>query len=479
MTKKLRKRIMLTMMLLLSITFITIIVAINVWIRANNRAQADNSLRFLIQQEAPDIPTEPDGANDGATPPDSANGDATPPDGANDDSTLPDDNSDYSSDNRKKTEREDIQPPSDNIAPAPGNETPIPDFNAPAPNEARDRHTEIMVSHFIIAKYTNDKTFLEIENTLSDIYTDEEIQSFCEEILSGAKRQGTIGQLRYTVNEGKEGITIAFIDHTAAENSGKNLLTISIILGVIGLIAFAFLSYFISGLMVRPVEEAFKKQKQFISDASHELKTPIAVVLSNSELLEDQIGKNKQLSYIKQECDRMHHLVTSLLTLTKLEQTPYETMEKVNFSLSDALLERILPLESIAFEKGITINEQITPDIVFCGVKEQLQQVAGILIDNALNHTTEKGRIDISLHKTTHHIVFTVSNTGDAIPEEEREHLFERFYRVDKSRNRSSGHYGLGLSIAKTIVTNHKGKIRVECADGITSFVVTLRQAEK
>lgn len=443
MTKKLRKRIMLTMMLLLSITFITIIVAINIWIQANNRAQANNSLRFLMQREMPDFPTEPD---------------------------------DNRKDNKATSDNSELPPINQENK---DNKLPIPDFNSPLPAKARDRHTEIIASHFILAKYTSDKMLLEIENTLSDSYTDEEIQSYCEEILASEKRQGTIGQLRYMVHEGKGGITIAFIDHTAAENSGRNLLTISIILGITGLIVFAFLSYYISGLMVQPVEEAFEKQKQFISDASHELKTPITVVLSNSELLEDQIGQNKQISYIKQECDRMHHLVTSLLTLTKLEQTPYETMEKVNFSLSDALLERILPLESIAFEKGITMEEQITPDITFCGVKEQLQQVAGILIDNALNHTSEKGKIDILLRKTAHHIVFAVSNTGEAIPEEEQEHLFERFYRVDKARNRASGHYGLGLSIAKTIVTNHKGKIQVECADGVTTFVVTLKQAEK
>ena len=97
----------------------------------------------------------------------------------------------------------------------------------------------------------------------------------------------------------------------------------------------------------------------------------------------------------------------------------------------------------------------------------------------APNHTDPKGTVDVSLHKTAHHIVFKVNNIGEPIPEEDRERLFERFYRVDKARNRASGHYGLGLSIAKTIVTNHKGKIRVECENGITSFIVTLRQAEK
>ena len=138
------------------------------------------------------------------------------------------------------------------------------------------------------------------------------------------------------------------------EQTNNQLLLISGILGGNGLILLGLLSYILSGLMVRPVAEAFDKQRQFISDASHELKTPIAVILSNNELLSDTFGENRQLSYIKQECDRMHHLVTSLLTLTRLEQTPDKELEKSDFCISDALLERILPMESIAFEKALS-----------------------------------------------------------------------------------------------------------------------------
>lgn len=421
MTKTLRKRILLTMIVLLSLTFISIICAINIWNRTRNQNISDNNLRFILQRDfKPDMP-----------------------------------------------QNNDPQTNEDNTPPADSDEK-----NIPKPD---DRHREIATSQYILARYNADDTLISIKNTLSSTYTDEEIESYCKEILSSDKELGTIYHLRYLKQTNDMGSVIVFVDYSAEEQNNNQLFVISIVLGMIGLILLGFLSYILSGLMVRPIEDAFLKQKQFISDASHELKTPITVVLSNAELLSDQYGENKQISYIKQECDRMHHLVTSLLTLTRLEQTSEKQNDKTEFCLSDALLERILPMESIAFEKGITMESDIEPDIEFYGVKEQLQQLAGILIDNALTYASAHGTITVTLKKESHHIRFLVSNTGEPIPESERVQLFERFYRSDKSRSRASGHFGLGLSIAKSIVTNHKGSIHIECANGITSFIADFR----
>ena len=421
MTKTLRKRILFTMIVLLSLTFISIICAINIWNRTRNQNVSDNNLRFILQRDfKPDMPQNADPqTNENNTPP---------------------------ADSYEK-------------------KIPKPD----------DRHREIATSQYILARYNADDTLISIKNTLSSTYTDEEIESYCKEILSSGKELGTIYHLRYLKQTNDMGSVIVFVDYSAEEQNNNQLFVISIVLGMIGLILLGFLSYILSGLMVRPIEDAFLKQKQFISDASHELKTPITVVLSNAELLSDQYGENRQISYIKQECDRMHHLVTSLLTLTRLEQTSEKQNDKVEFCLSDALLERILPMESIAYEKGITMESNIEPDIRFYGVKEQLQQLAGILIDNALTYASAHGTITITLKKESHHIRFLVSNTGEPIPESERVQLFERFYRSDKSRSRASGHFGLGLSIAKSIVTNHKGSIHIECANGSTSFIVDFR----
>lgn len=456
MTKQLRKRIMYILIFLLSTTFIAIIIAINISLNSGNRNQANENLQFLMQRESRpgDMPE--------ISPDENRPGDAP--------EMNPDDNRPKNSSTSDSAEAA-ASPDSSGKPPA------IPEEGAPP--EDQDRHKELATSHYILVRYNKDGTLKSIENTLSDSYTDEDIEGYCAEIMNSSKKEGTIDQLRYMLRENKDDIVIAFIDHSSAVQTGKSLRIISIIASVFAIALFALLSYVLSGWMVKPVEEAFNKQKQFISDASHELKTPITVILSNSELLEDQIGENKQLSYIKKECDQMHYLVTSLLTLTRLEQTPYKDVEKNDFCISDTILERILPMESVAFENGVMMDyDNITPDLHFYGVKEQIGQVAAILIDNAITHTDKNGTITISLWKTPHHIHLTVANTGKEIPLEERERLFERFYRADESRHRASGHFGLGLSIAKTIVANHKGKISVDCADGITTFYVKLKAAD-
>ena len=429
MTKQLRKRIMIILVLLLSATFIAIIVAINIGINRKSREMANESLRFLMDRE-------------------------------------------IRADNMPE-----MMPNSDDM----NNRNIVPPVNMPDNKEnAPTRFLEISASHFILVKYSSESEFELIENSLSETYTDEEIEDFCKQIIEADKKEGTIDQLRYMVREVSGNYIIAFIDHSNAVESGKTVRIISVIAAIFAIALFSLLSYFLSGWLVKPVDEAFEKQKQFISDASHELKTPITVILSNSELLEDEIGDNRQLSYIKNECDRMHKLVTSLLTLTRLEQTPYKDAEKNDFCVSDTVLERVLPMESVAFEKGVLMDyENIMPDLHLHGVKEQIGQVVAILIDTAITHTDKNGTITVSLWKTSHHLHLTVANTGDEIPQEERERLFERFYRSDKSRNRASGHFGLGLSIAKTIVTNHKGKISVDCDNGTTTFYVKIKTVEK
>jgi signal transduction histidine kinase len=195
--------------------------------------------------------------------------------------------------------------------------------------------------------------------------------------------------------------------------------------------------------------------------------------------LESEIGQNKWLGYIRSETRRMGRLVNDLLSLARLENNR-ENPVFSPFSLSHAAISILLPFESVAFEQGIYLDINIPERIQMNGSEEQMKQVISILMDNALQHTKPNGTVKVSLTSARSffhndpHLKLTVSNTGDPIPPEEQKLIFDRFYRSDSSRERSSGHYGLGLSIAKAIIEQHHGTISITCENGWTSFHLEL-----
>ena len=230
------------------------------------------------------------------------------------------------------------------------------------------------------------------------------------------------------------------------------------------------LSYFIAGWILKPLEESYKRQKQFISDAGHELKTPVATIDANAELLYSDIGDNKWLDNIRYESRRMTELIRQLLDLVRTE-TVKNIKEDVDFGR--IVMGSALVYEAVAFEKGYLIETDIDDDIVIHADKGQMEQLAAILIDNAIDHASGDGAINISLKKDRSRVILSISNPGDEITDEDMKNLFERFYRADKSHS-DNGHYGLGLAIAKAIVTSHKGSISVKSGGGVNVFTVEL-----
>lgn len=224
--------------------------------------------------------------------------------------------------------------------------------------------------------------------------------------------------------------------------------------------------------IIKPVIESFNRQKQFVADASHELKTPIAVIMANAEALEKEPEEKKWLNNIKSEADRMNELVTSLLDLAKLEEGKEVQQEE---NLSKIVEMSVLTFESLMYENKIELEYDIQKVINIKCNSSQIKQLVAILIDNAIKHSETNGKISIALKKQKNDTVLTVSNRGKEIPKEIREKIFERFYRADESRNRDTNRYGLGLAIAKNIVENHNGKISVESEKGITTFKVVLK----
>lgn len=325
-------------------------------------------------------------------------------------------------------------------------------------------------------KYNTSNKVTEVINHTDNNVSEEKIIQIAENILesSNTKKGRRIGNLyldQYSYAFQAPN-TLTIVDNTSAKAKLESLLKTSILIFVLIEIIIIILTVEITRWIIKPVIESFNRQKQFVADASHELKTPIAVIMANAEALEKEPEEKKWLNNIKSEADRMNELVTSLLDLAKLEEGKEVQQEE---NLSKIVEMSVLTFESLMYENKIELEYDIQKDINIKCNSSQIKQLVAILIDNAIKHSETNGKISIALKKQKNDTVLTVSNRGKEIPKEIREKIFERFYRADESRNRDTNRYGLGLAIAKNIVENHNGKIFVESEKGITTFKVVLK----
>ena len=268
----------------------------------------------------------------------------------------------------------------------------------------------------------------------------------------------------------KSGEYLVIVDTSVIRYRLLSLLLISIFILVLSEVLVYYVSKKITKWITDPVEETFKKQKDFIADASHELKTPLAIMMASVDCIEMNKKNKKYIDNIKLESDRMNNLITRLLDLSKSESNT--NIYEIN-NLSKIVEKRILVFESLAFENNIVINNQIEKDIMLNCNKIEIDEIVSILIDNAIKHSYKNSIINVNLYKDKNNIILDVINNGKDIPSDECDKIFERFYRGDKSRNRDSNRYGLGLAIAKNLVNNHNGQIKVFSKDNYTTFRIT------
>ncbi len=309
-------------------------------------------------------------------------------------------------------------------------------------------------------------------NRLADI-TDEQMLRYTKEILNSTIEQTSTHSLVF-VKKYRPGITyLVFMDNSLVIENSHNLLTMSLLFGVLGLFLLFGISMYLSRWLVEPVADSFETQKRFISDASHELKTPLTIISANVDLLEEESGTNKHVAYIRSETKRMGNLINQMLTLARLDREVNQDSNTV-FSLSQAVLEIVLPFESVAYEHNITLDVDVPSSLDFFGNRDQLQQLTSILLDNAIGHTSPAGTIRVELKCQHKKIYLSVANTGAPIPAEKQKKIFERFYQADEARSIHGENYGLGLSIAKSVTERHRGRISVQCQDGVTTFLVIL-----
>jgi signal transduction histidine kinase len=328
-------------------------------------------------------------------------------------------------------------------------------------------------SKYYLVLLGSDQSVLRLYNDNSSGYSHQELSELAISLLENEDKKGTYNDFTYFKKTKNAGTYVAF-SNDVFQNTYLDTLFINILtFGFLGLILLLLVSIWLSKWLITPLEAAFNKQKQFISDASHEIKTPLAIISSNADALEREVGNNKWLEYIQNETLWMNKLIGNLLQLTTIDSyVDYKSQKKINFS--EITKSIVLPFESITYEKQIMLVDRIDDNIYVAGDSIQLGQLISILLDNAINHTEPGGTITVRLKKQYDKKILSVANTGKEIPPSEQKLIFERFYRADKARTRGNGNYGLGLAIANAIIHRHNGKISVTSKNQITTFTVVL-----
>lgn len=325
-----------------------------------------------------------------------------------------------------------------------------------------DSERPVQLSAYIIVSVDKDGNITDTDE--SSITMDEaDLETCVGYVLSQNKSSGEIGDygLMYVMRENMDGYKISFADNSSIYSTLRNTLILNTGLFIGSMAVIFLISLVLSGFAVKPVKSAWQKQKQFVADASHELKTPLTVILANNNIMmshtESSVRDERQwLESTEEEAQHMKKLIDQMLFLAKSDAG------ESNLDLSDVNFSEIvegasLNFEPVAFEKGVLIDTDIQSDITIHGNALQLNQLTHILIDNAVKYSSDNSTVKINLIKKGDNVEFSVNNHGSVIAEDELEHIFDRFYRAEKSRTTKG--YGLGLSIAQNIVQSMNGKI--------------------
>ncbi len=365
-----------------------------------------------------------------------------------------------------------ILPPQERPAEPPGDLKPASTFGEPDMMRA---------GHLFYAKTDQNGELLELNLDMMFDFSAADAQDYLTQALDSPKTKGDIGSFHFMAAVKPYGYILVFTERSVEMRLLDHLTQTSLWAAGITAIILAFVATLLAQWMAAPIKTAFDRQRRFISDASHELKTPLTVISANVDVLQHESGENLRLIHIRSQVERMSGLVHGLLTLARTDEGP-AAVSFSEFNLSTAILNTVLEFESRAFEEGKTYSYEITEDLLYIGDEKQLRQLAGILIDNAIRYSDTAGLIKVSLRldssrrsrpkrlrarrglgtgNSNSRLCFSVYNTGIGIADDEHDKIFERFYRSDESRSRETGGYGIGLSIAKAIVTAHKGKMAV------------------
>lgn len=300
----------------------------------------------------------------------------------------------------------------------------------------------------------------------------EEAASYATELSAKGKASGFYGNFRYGVLSMHTGETMyLFVDCFVELESFNNFLLASIVIGSVGVAVVFVLVFIFSGRIMKPVAESYRKQKQFITDAGHEIKTPLTVIGANTELIEMLSGESEWTKGIKEQIERLKNLTEKLIFLAKTEEQTNISM--FEFSLTDAVRETIQSFAAVAASRNISLTTDIQNDLCYIGNEEMIRQLVSLLTDNALKYT-DGDTVAVTLRAENGKRILETRNRASYMRDGSLNGVFERFARGDSSRNSQTGGHGIGLSVSQAIVEAHKGKIKGECRSGIVTFTVIL-----
>lgn len=313
--------------------------------------------------------------------------------------------------------------------------------------------------------------------TYADLQDTAELEEILTDCLRQEEDEGTIRSygLRYLRRDLGLYLRMAFVDMSMEQATMREIMGSYLQIGAAALLLLLGVSILLARWATAPVARAWQQQRQFLSDASHELKTPLTVILSNAELLEAApLGERpaRWADNIRSEAKRMRSLVEEMLTLARADNAVRSAV-MAELSLSDLATDCVLAFEPVAFEAGKPLESDVAPDVTVLGDGDKLRQLVGVLLDNAIKYGRDGGTITLTLRRTDRQARLTVSNPGDPIPPDQLRRLFERFYRADASRGEQTG-FGLGLPIAASIASEHRGTLKAESDAASTRFLFTM-----
>ena len=289
--------------------------------------------------------------------------------------------------------------------------------------------------------------------------------AYAEEVIAKSSEKGFVDSYRFMIREEGEQTRITFLDWGRKLDSFQNFLIASVIISLIGyLVVFALIAFF-ARRIIRPISESYEKQKRFITDAGHEIKTPLTIIHADADVLEMEIGENEFLQDIQKQAKRLTSLTNDLVMLSRMEESD-NTLQMIEFPISDMISETAASFQALAQTQKKDFQCQIQPLLSITGNEKALNQLINILLDNALKYSPEGGSVSLVFNRQGKNLHLDVYNTTlSDIPRENLPHIFDRFYRMDPSRNSETGGHGIGLSVAKAIVTAHGGKITASAKD--------------